>query len=178
MQRNLSIPKNHNIRKKVRGSKRELRSLERQLDSILLGIPDESLPHGKSWRYHVSSPAKLVDSANSSFKLRRRFLQLLADRLVELDSSIKGKYKTLLFVSIPFLSQSRIEICVDDKYFERLLNNADAPSIWTPIGADKNIIKELNIALTTQYQAKGYLRISSDSKTKLQEENWFIWKAS
>jgi hypothetical protein len=58
------------------------------------------------------------------------------------------------------------------------LNNADAPSIWTPIGADKNIIKELNIALTTQYQAKGYLRISSDSKTKLQEENWFIWKAS
>jgi hypothetical protein len=178
MQRNLGIPKNHNIRKKVRGSKRKLRSFERKLDSILCSIPDQSLPHGKSWRYHLSSPSKLIDSANSSFKLRKRFLQLLADRLVELDSNIKGRYKTLLFLSLPFLSHSRIEICVDTKYFERLLTNADAPSTWTAISADKNIIRELNIALPTEYKAKGYSRIFPDSETRPVEENWFIWKAS
>lgn len=176
MQNNLIIPENHHVRMKVRGSKRKMHSLEHKLDSILLGIPDESLPHDKSWRYHVPSPYKLVDSTDSSNKLRKRFLQLLADKLIELDSGIKNKYKALLFISLPFLSQSRIEVCVDSKYFERLLNNADAPSTWTPISSGKNIIRELNIAMPAEYRAKGYFRNSTDSKNKRTEENWIIWK--
>ena len=177
MQRNLTIPKNHSIRKKVRGSKRKIASLERKLDSILLSIPDESLPHGKSWRYHLPRPSKLVDSTNSPYRLRKKFLQLLADKLVELDSTIEGKYKTLLLLSFPFLSDSRIDICVDNKYFEKLLNNEEAPSSWTPMSADKDIVKELNIAMPKGYASKGYFRISTDLNTRRTEENWIIWKA-
>jgi hypothetical protein len=98
MQRNLAVPNKHHVRKKVRGSKRKLQSLGRKLDSILLIIPDENLPRDKSWRYHLPSPDRLVDSTNSSFKLRKRFVQMLADKLTELDASIEGKYKTLLFL--------------------------------------------------------------------------------
>jgi hypothetical protein len=174
MQHSLLIPRNHSIRKKARGSKRKLHSIERRLDSILLNIPAESLPHDKFWRYHLPNPAKLIDSTNSSRKLRKKFLQLLADKLFELDSNIKGKYKTLLFLSLPFLSQSRIDICIDAKYFEKLLNNIDAPSTWTPLSPDRSIIRELNIALPTEYRARGYSRNSTDSKSM--EENWIIWK--
>ena len=173
MRRNLTIPEGHHTRKKVRGSKRKLHSFERKLDSILSSIPDEHLPHDKSWRYHLPSPHKLIDSTNSSHKLRKRFVQLLADELVKLDSSIKGKYETLLSISLPFLSQSRIEICIDNRHFEGLLNKTDSPSGWTPTSPDKNIIKELNLALPTEYSAKGYSRNSTDSI----EENWIIWKA-
>jgi Protein of unknown function (DUF3916) len=177
MQRNSAIPKNHDIRKKVRGSKRKLHSFERRLDSVLLGIPNESLPHDKSWRYHLPSPHKLIDSTDSSTKLRKRFLQLLADKLIALDSMVKGTYKTFLSISLPFLSQSRIEICVDSKYFEKLVNKTDALATWTPAHADKNIIKELNLAVPAGYRARGYVRKSSDTNSKLIEENWIIWKA-
>jgi hypothetical protein len=177
MQRNLGIPRNHVIRKKVRGAKRKLRSLERGLDSILLRLPEESLPHGKSWRYHLASPAKLVDSADSSFKLRKKFLQLLADRLVELDGSLKGGYRAFLLLSFPFLSHSRIEVCVDKEHLERLVNNAESPSTWTATGPERDLIKDLDIALPAHYGAKGYSRLSPDSKTRIVEENWFIWKA-
>ena len=176
MQHILTVPENHHIRMKVRGSKRKLHSLEKKLDSVLLGIPEESLPHDKSWRYHLPSPSKLIDSTDSSYKLRKKFLQLLADKLVELDNSVKGKYKTLLYVSLPFLSQSRIEICVDSKYFEKILNKSDVPSTWTPISSGKDIMKELNLAMPTEYRAKGYSRHSTDMNTKQIEENWIIWK--
>ena len=175
MQRNLAVPKKHHVRKKVRGSKRKLQLLGRKLDSVLLSIPDESLPHDKSWRYHLPSPDRLVDSTNSSFKLRRRFVQLLADKLAELDSSIKGKYKTLLFLSLPLLSHSRIEVCVDSKHFEELINNPDTSSTWSPIRHSRSIIREFSLALPPEYQSKGYFKTSTDSKT---EENWIIWKSS
>ena len=176
MQRNSAIPKNHNIRKKVRGSKRKLHSFGRRLDSVLLGIPGESLPHGKSWRYHLPSPQKLIDSTDSSTKLRKRFLQLLADKLIELDGIVNGKYKTFLSISLPFLSRSQIEICVDSKYFETLVNKTDAPSTWTPAGADKNIVTELNLDVPAEYRARGYIR-KSDDNANLREENWIIWKS-
>ncbi len=177
MQRNSAIPLNHDVRKKVRGSTRRLHSFERQLGSLLLGIPDESLPHDKTWRYHLPSPEKLIDSTQSSNKLRRKFLQLLVDKLVELDGSIKGKYSALLSVTLPFLSQSRIEICVDDKHFEKLTNKTDAPSTWTPLGQERNIVKELNIAVPTGYRAKGYAGKSTGANARATEENWIIWKA-
>jgi hypothetical protein len=174
MHRNLAVPKKHHVRKKVRGSKRKLQSLGRKLDSILLSIPDESLPRDKSWRYHLPSPDRLVDSTNSSFKLRKRFVQLLADKLTELDISIEGKYKTLLFLSLPLLSHSRIEVCVDSKHFEKLINNPDTASTWSPMTHGRSIIREFSLALPAEYQAKGYFRTSTDLKT---EENWIIWKS-
>jgi hypothetical protein len=177
MQRDFAIPKNHHFRKKVRGSKRKINSFGSKLDLILMGIPDESLPHDKIWRYHLPSPHKVVDSVNSSRKLRRRFLQLLADKLVELDSGIKGKYKAFLSIALPFLSQSRIEICIDEKYLENLINKTDAQLAWTPIGQERDIIRELNIAIPTEYRAKGYLRNATDLNTRVVEENWIIWKA-
>jgi hypothetical protein len=174
MQRDLSVPKEHNVRKKVRGSKRKLRSLGRKIDSVLLSIPDESLPRDKSWRYHLPSPDRLVDSTNSSFKLRKRFVQMLADKLTELDTSIEGKYKTLLFLSFPLLSHSRIEVCVDSKHFEKLISNPDTTSTWSPIMDGRSIIRDFNLALPAKYQAKGYFRTSADLKT---EENWILWKS-
>ena len=178
MQRNLAVPKNHPIKKKVRGSKRKLHAIERELDSILLSIPDKSLPHDKSWRYHLPSPQKLIDSTSSSYKLRKRFLQLLADKLVELDGSTRGKYKALLSISLPFLSQSRIEICIDKKHFERLVDKTDDLAAWSPMGPDRDIMKELNIAAPAEYRAKGYLRNSTDVHAKTVEESWIIWKAT
>lgn len=50
------------------------------------------------------SSHKVVDSINGSHKLRKKFLQLLADKLVEFDGAIQGKYKALLSVQVPFLS--------------------------------------------------------------------------
>ena len=176
MQRNLGVPGNHDIRKKVRGSNRKLHALERRLDSILLRLPEERLPHGKSWRYHLASPARLVDSADSSFKLRRRFVQLLADRLVELDDSLNGRYRTLLFLSFPFLSRSRIEVCVDKEYFQKLLDNAGEPADWKPIGPGKNIVRDFAIALPPRYTARGYSRLSPRAKGTLAEETWCVWR--
>lgn len=176
MQRNFVVPRNHHIRKKVRGSKRKLNSFERALDSIVLGMPHESLPHDKSWRYHLPSPHKVVDSVKSSLKLRKKFLQLLADKLVELDNSSKGRYKTLLSITLPLLSQSRIEICVDDKYFEKLIDGTDGHSGWTPM-SQGSIIRELNVALPAEYRAKGYSRNPTEVNTKNVEENWIVWKA-
>ena len=174
MRRNLSVPEKHPVRKKVRGSKRKLQSIGRKLDSILLSIPDEALPHDKSWRYHLPSPDRIVDSTNSSFKLRKKFVQMLSEKLTELDVSIKGKYQTLLFVSLPLLSHSRIEVCVDRKHFEKLINNPDTSSTWSPIADRRSIIKEFSLSLPATYQAKGYSRTSSDLKM---EENWLIWNS-
>jgi hypothetical protein len=174
MQRNLSVARKHPVRKKVRGSKRKLRSLGRKLDSILLCIPDENLPHDKSWRYHLPSPDKLIDSTNSSYKLRRRFIQLLADKLHELDLSIKDKYNSLLFLSFPLLSHSRIEVCVDGKHFEKLVHNSDAASTWSTIADGRSITREFGIALPPEYQEKGYFETSKKLKGG---ENWIIWKS-
>jgi Protein of unknown function (DUF3916) len=174
MQRNLAVPNKHHVRKKVRGSKRKLQSLGRKLDSILLSIPDEDLPRDKSWRYHLPSPDRLVDSTNSSLKLRKRFVQMLSDKLTELDDSIEGKYKTVLFLSLPLLSHSRIEVCVDSKHFEKLINNPDTTSTWLPITDGRTVIREFGLAMPAEYRAKGYFRTSTDLKT---EENWLIWKS-
>ena len=174
MRRNLSVPEKHSVRKKVRGSKRKLQSFGRKLDSILLSIPDEALPHDKSWRYHLPSPGRIVDSTNSSFKLRKKFVQLLSERLTELDIGIKGKYKTLLFLSLPLLSHSRIEVCVDRKHFEELTNNPDTTSTWSPIAESRSIIREFSLSLPATYRAKGFSRRSSDLKM---EENWIIWNS-
>ena len=175
MQRKLGIPKGHHVRKKVRGSKRRLQSFERKLDSILGRIPDANLPHDKSWQYHLPSPHKLIDSTSSSFKLRKKFLQLLADKLVELDSSTKGAYATLLCISVPFLSKSRIEICIDRRHFDTLRSKTGAASSWRQISAERNIVAEFNIALPKEYRAQGYFRSSADSKNGI-EEDWMIWK--
>jgi hypothetical protein len=174
MQRNRAVPEKHKVRKKVRGSKRKLQALGRKLDSVLVSIPEESLPRDKTWRYHLPSPDRLVDSTDSSFKLRKRFVQLLSDKLLELDGSINGKYKTLLFFSLPLLSRSRIEVCVDSKHFEKLITNPDEASTWSPITDGKSIFKEFSLALPPEYQEKGYSRTSRDSK---REENWIIWRS-
>jgi hypothetical protein len=176
MQRKLDLPPQHHIRKKVRGSKRKLRSFGSKLESVLLDIPEESFARDKVWHYHLPSPSKLVDSTNTSYKLRRRFLQLLADKLTELDGIVKGKYRTLLLVSLPLLSHSRIDICIDSKHFEKLISNTDSPSNWTPLGPEKNIIKELNLAFPAEYRSRGFFRKSADPNSKLVEENWIIWK--
>ena len=174
MQRNRAVPKKHHLRKKVRGSKRKLQALGRKLDSILLSIPEETLPRDKTWRYHLPSPDRLVDSADSSFKLRKRFVQLLSDKLIELDRSINGKYKTLLFFSLPLLSHSRIEVCVDSKHLEELISNPDAASTWSPITDGKSIINEFSLTLPPEYKEKGYCRTSADSA---RQENWIIWRS-
>ena len=174
MQRSLSIPKNYHIRKKVRGSKRKLRTLERRLGEILLSIHDQSLPHDKSLCYQVPSPNKLVDSTNSPNKLRRKFVQLLADNLIEIDRSLNGKYEAFLAISLPFLSQSRIEICIDNKHFDKMINKTDAPSTWKPMSPNKSLIEELNLTVPAQYHVKGYFRNATDAN--IVEENWIIWK--
>ena len=174
MQRNLGIPEGHHIRKKVRGPERRLRSFARKLDSILGSIPDAALPHDKSWHYHLPSPHKLIDSTSSSFKLRKRFLQLLAEKLVELDSNTKGAYATLLCISVPFLSKSRIEICLDNRHFDTLRTKSGAPE-WRRIGAERNIIADCNISLPKEYHVIGYSRGSADAKNAI-EEDWMIWK--
>jgi hypothetical protein len=176
MRQNLKIPEGYQIRKKVRGSKRKLHSLEFKLESVLLDIPSESFARDKVWHYHLPSPSKLVDSTNSSNKLRKKFLQLLADKLVELDGATKGKYRTLLFISLPFLSRSRIDICIDPKYFEKLISGSDSPSNWAPLSSDKDIIKEFNLILPAEYKSTGFFRKSTDLNIKMIEENWLIWK--
>lgn len=176
MQQNFNIPKGYHIRKKVRGSTRKLHSLESKFESILLDIPDESFAHDKVWHYHLPNPSRLVDSTNSSYKLRKKFLQLLADKLVELDKITKGKYRTLLLITLPYLSQSRIDICVDIKHFEKLVSNTDSPSKWTPLSSERNITRELDLVLPTEYRSKGFFRNSTDLNTKLIEENWIIWR--
>jgi len=102
---------------------------------------------------------------------------MLAAKLVELDESINGKYKTLLFLSFPFLSHSRIDICIDSKHFEKLTSNADAPSSWLPVGLKRNVLSEYDLALPAEYRAKGFCRKSTELKDIRTEENWIIWKA-
>jgi hypothetical protein len=164
MQNHLVIPENYRVRNKVRGSKRKLRSLGSKIDSIFGNVTNESFAHDKILHYRLPSPTKLVDSTNSSCKLRKRFLRLLIDHLIELDGMIKDKYRTLLFVSLPFLSHSRIDLCIDEKYFEKLINNAE----WTPMKPERNIVRELNLSMPKEYGVKGYLHST--------EEYWFIWK--
>jgi hypothetical protein len=177
MQHNLDLPRQHHIRKKVRGSKRRLRSFGNKLEAVLLEIPDENFARDKVWKYHLPSPSKLVDSTNTSNKLRKKFLQLLSDKLIELDTIINGKYRALLIISLPFLSKSRIDICIDSKYFEKLISNTDSPANWTPLSSEKNILKELNLTLPNEYKSKGFSRSSADPNNKTAEENWIIWKA-
>jgi len=174
MQRNLAVPEKHHLRKKVRGSKRKLQALGRKLDSVLLSIPEEGLPRDKTWRYHLPSPDRLVDSAASSFKLRKRFVHLLCDKLIELDRSINREYKTVLFFSLPLLSHSRIEVYVDSKHFENLISNPDGASTWSPKTDGKSIIREFSLELPPEYQEKGYYRTSADSP---RQENWIIWRS-
>ena len=176
MRRDLSIPKQFHVRKKVRGSKRKLLSFGIKLESILRNIPNEDFGHDKVWHYHLPNPSGLVDSTHSSKKLRKEFLQLLVDKLIELDDLMKRKYQALLLVSVPFLSQSRIDICVDSRYFEQLVDNTAAPGDWAPLSSG-NIARELNLSLPNEYRVKGFLRVSKDSQRRVVEENWIIWKA-
>ncbi len=176
MRRDLSIPQQFHIRKKVRGSKRKLLSFGTKLESILRNIPNESFGHDKVWHYHLPNPSKLVDSTHSSKKLRKEFLQLLVDKLIELDDLIKRKYQALLLVSVPFLSQSRIDICIDPRYFEQLVNNTVSPGNWTALSSG-NIARELNLSLPNDYRVKGFLRTSKYVDKRFVEENWIIWKA-
>jgi hypothetical protein len=89
---------------------------------------------------------------------------------------MKRKYQALLLVSVPFLSQSRIDICIDSKYFEQLVNNTATPGNWTPLSSE-NIVRELNLSLPNDYHVKGFVRSSKDIDGRLAEENWIIWKA-
>ena len=147
LRRNLGIPKGYQSRKKVRGSKRKLRSFERKLQSIAVDIPSESFARDKVWHYHLPNPSKLVDSTHSSHKLRRKFLGTLTETLAELDRTTKGKYRALLLVSLPFLSKSRIDICIDPKHFEKLVSSTDSPQDWKTISAPRNIVEELHLVL-------------------------------
>lgn len=175
MKRNLRVPAQYHIRKKVRGAKRRFRSLGGRIGTILESIADKSFARDKVLQYQLPDPSRLVDSTNSPRKLRKRFIQLLIDQLVELDGSIKGKGRALLIVSIPFLSKSRIDICLDSRHFQKLLDNTATPSSWVAAESG-NIVKELNLSLASPYQVKGFVRNAKDRERNYIEENWIIWK--
>lgn len=176
MKKILQIPRQYHIKKKVRGSKRKLLSFRKKLEALLKNIPNDHFVNNKVLQYVLPNPSKLIDSTNSSNKLRRNFLQMLSDNLVELDQIIKGKYQALMIISVPFISQSRINICIDSKYFEQLINNTATPSTWIPMEDRKNIINEFELKLPPEYKAKGYTRTTENESYKLTEENWIIWK--
>jgi hypothetical protein len=44
------------------------------------------------------------------------------------------------------------------------------------LSSEKNIIRELGLAMPKEYRSKGFSRNSADLKSSSAEENWIIWK--
>ena len=90
-----NIPKNHYIKKKVRGQKRKINQPRQNLGRLSDFFPDDSYVHDKYYHYLFPCDQEFLDSINSSNKLRSNCIQLLIDSAEKLQTKRPDSKKTI-----------------------------------------------------------------------------------
>ena len=119
------LPRDHYLKSKVRGQRRKFLKLKQRLKELGLFFPEDNFVHDKYYHYHFPCNQELLDSVQSTKKIRRNGLQLLINSavdLIEARPEIKKNHKVICALTFPYIWDSQVIIFYDEHYYNDFLN--------------------------------------------------------
>ncbi|MPM60133.1 hypothetical protein SDC9_106980 [bioreactor metagenome] len=173
----IRIPNNHYIKKKVRGQKRKLSNLKRRFESLSEFFPDDSYVNDKYYHFHFPGAQNLVDSKNSTSKLRKTCIQLMIDSAYNLykkrpESNVNNRI--VCAIDLPFIWDSQVIIFYDKDYFKDFFNRDTDDQRWTEIKSNSSIIDLFGLKCPDGFLVKGFIEEIEDEDYKFKGQIWFI----
>jgi hypothetical protein len=167
----------HPLKRKVRGQKRKVNKLKKNLAEIGNFFPEESYVNAPYYNYHLPCSQRLLDSKNSSNKIRKTAMQLLIDAAVRLrkvrPSNLADK-KIVVAIYLPHLWDSQIIIFYDLEYYENFFNRNTDSQRWTPIKNTKSILDNYALDCPKDFKALGFNEEINDGDFHAKNEIWCI----
>lgn len=167
------IPKNHFIKSKVRGQKRKFRDLEQRLKELGQFFPEDNYVHDKYYHYHFPCNQGLLDSLQSTNKIRRNSLQLLinsAADLIKARPEEKKNYKIVCALTFPYVWDSQVIIFYDENYYNDFLNIKGNCQKWT----EKNELAKYGLTIPEEFSDKVCIEEIDDQEDDFQMTTCYI----
>jgi len=166
-----------NLKRKLRGQKRKVNKLKKNLAEIGDFFPKESYVDAPYYHYHLPCSQRLLDSKNSSNKIRKTAMQLLIDAAVRLrsvrPSNLVDK-KIVVCINLPHLWDSQIIIFYDTEYYENFFDRTTDDQRWTTINNTKSILEKYALECPKGFKAIGFNEEINDEDFHKKNELWFI----
>ena len=171
--------------------KTKIRGLRRKCLNMVTHISEETAvfpgPHWEDagyWHLHLPIADNLIDSAKNSFGVRRLCVQTLITRAHHLASIAPvGETSTRVVVAIdlPRLFGSQIIVFFGSDYFDTFFNRDTDSQRWTPLEANRSLVREWNLQIPSGFSEHGYHEEINDLHEAFGEpdvkhsgEVWFV----
>jgi hypothetical protein len=166
--------------KKVRGLKKKCRAMVQDLIACTNKFPVE-FSSEKYWNKRLPVPQTFIDSTNTPHSVRRLCMQTMIDRAEFLAQSKPNHLtnsRVCCLIDLPALFFSEVTIFFSESYFQTFFDRNRSWQKWTII-QDKNLAKEYNLRVPTNFQVRGYqvshyLDDNDPNILTYTGETWFI----
>lgn len=170
---------NQSDKKKVRGLKKKCLTMIETLTAQTNKFPVEYASE-EYWHCHLPISQSFIDSKHTPRSVRKLCMQTMIDRanfLAQHKHHANKNYRVLCLVSLPNLWASEITIFFTQSYFENFFNRNTPWQKWAQLN-NRNIVKEYNLIIPSNFQVKGYKHecFDEDDPQKLtySGETWAI----
>lgn len=161
----------HSARKKIRGQRRRLKTLLRDINAL---VPYQDDTHREYEHFHVPCGA-WIQSPRTAGHIKTIFCNAWIEKSKQF---IESKPKNIPFckvvavISYPRFAESQIIIFYNEAYYNGFWNRNDSTQKWIPLNSAESFVKSRGIV--TDLSEKGYTEILCDedgciSKSQL----WF-----
>lgn len=167
----------HYLRHKIRGQKRKVNDLKKQLERLGDFFPDESFVHDSYYHYHFPCSQGLLDSKNSSSKIRKTAMQLLIDSAVRLRKARPDNLadkKIVVSINLPYLWDSQVIVFYNKEYYQSFFDRDSSEQKWIEIKESTSIIDKYKLRIPGDFKVKGYLEEINDIDYQYSGQIWFI----
>ena len=163
-------------KKKIRGKTRKFKEMECRLIELTSKFPDIDLEH-ECWHLHMPISQRFIDSYKTPISLRRKYIQLIIDRVDFLINN-KGVYdmevRVVACINLPSLWDSQIIVFWNDDYFKSFFYRNTEYQKWISLSKERDICREWNINLPRNMTVKAYKEEIYDDDLSYEGELWFI----
>ena len=168
-----NLPKDHYIKSKVRGQKRQFLDLENKLKKLGTFFPEDYYVHDKYYHFHFPCNQGLLDSLQSTKKIRRNALQLLINSAVDLINvrPVERKnYKIVCALTFPYVWDSQVIIFYDENYYKDFLNIKGKCQKWD----EENELKKYGLSIPEEFSDELCIEEIDDQEDDLQMTTYYI----
>lgn len=163
-------------RKKIRGKTRKFKEMEIALIESTSKFPKVDLEYGY-WHLHIPTSQRFIDSYKTPVSLRRKFIQLIIDRVEFLiNNKVESDVPTRVIACInsPNLWDSQIIVFFGEDYYKSFFDRNTEYQKWKSLLKQRNICREWNLNLPKMLKVKGYKEEIYDEDLYYEGELWFI----
>ncbi len=167
------------IKEKIRGLKNKCHSMVQELTALTDQFPIQDSTENY-WQIHLPVAQAFIDSKNTPPSVRHLCMQTMINRANFLAQNKPESIETCrvcCLISLPELWASEITIFYTQSYFQDFFERNSPYEKLTPING-RNIAKEHNLIIPTNFQVKGYKQeyFDDDNPTILTYtgEIWYI----